>query len=263
MFVLPAGEWAGEFFWKFIVYWVQRVPRQREELGRRVLSTGEWGARGLGIHSHARRQGLDIWPLSQDLMGRLKGAEQEPSGFCLVFGPKILPGLLPGAGCAHGALSCSGLPCWLQLPDPRGGMLQVSRPGRPRPAAGFTVHRGRAGSQPQPEWPQVGKECFPSPVPDPCASSQVPRPSPPTSQRLLGGSLLAQRLCLPGGALSPECSSKPSRRGCVTGEVCRAQGHWVDPSWAGGPVSVPYLGNKLQPLPTLKEGLAGFALWGL
>lgn len=42
----------------------------------------------------------------------------------------------------------------------------------------------------------------------------------------------------------------------MAGEGCRAQGPWVDPSGAGIPVSVSHLGSRLQPLQTLKEGLA-------
>lgn len=73
----------------------------------------------------------------------------------------------------------------------------------------------------------------------------------------------AQRLCLPGGALGPGCSPKPSRRACMNDGRVQGPGARADPSRAGVPVSVTHPGNKLQPLPTLKEGPAGFALWDL
>lgn len=45
----------------------------------------------------------------------------------------------------------------------------------------------------------------------------------------------AQRLCLPGGALGPGCSPKPSRRTCMNEGRVQGPGAWADRSWVSPP----------------------------
>lgn len=152
-------------------------------------------------------RGLDTTTFVSGPNGIPERTEQDPWASCLAFGPRFSPDFSLLQALPTGA---SPAPT-----SPTGFGSQTLGGGYSREAllsSQVTALDGRAGSQPQADWPQVSQDCFPCTHPGPsCLFLGTPPP-----QRPLEGNLLAQRLCLPGWALGPECIPESPRSGLVT-----------------------------------------------
>lgn len=116
--------------------------------------------------------------------------EQGPLTSCLVSCPGILPRLLLAQALPTGASPRPTYPAGFSsqaLPSSQWALWPLL--GGPVPSHSQTS-------------PRLAEMVSPAPIQSPRAFSQVPCLSPRHSSKLLGGSLLAQRLCLPGGVPS-------------------------------------------------------------
>lgn len=170
-------------------------------------------------------RGLDTTAFVSGPNGIPERTERDPWASCLAFGPRFSPDSSLVQALPIGASPAPTSPPGFGSQTLGGTCSRLSCPGRSCLASRVTALDGRAGSQPQPDWPQVSQECFP------CTHSGPQRP--------LGGSLLAQRLCLPAGALGPGCIPEFSGSDLVT---TRRWGGRAQGTGTGFSESVPHKG---------------------